>query len=46
MFENIKYYTFHITYKDNSIGYARMNLKGIYQLLKCELKNIKKIEIK
>lgn len=39
------YYILHITYKDNSTGYARMNIEGITKLLKCEIKNIKKIEI-
>lgn len=39
------YYILHITYKDNSTGYARMSTDGITKLLKCEIKKIKKIEI-
>lgn len=45
MFKKEKYYTLHITYKNKSTGYARMNINGIIALLKCELNNIKKIEI-
>lgn len=38
------YYILHIAYKDNSIGYARMSIEGLTKFLKCEIKNIKRIE--